>query len=81
MVDALASGASDRKVVEVRVLFWAPVICSRSFAERFKTLGNLLETSLAWPAAFAVVRVQSRCNGGHAGGQLKVAQRSGPQWL
>ena len=25
MVDALASGASDRKVVEVRVLFWAPL--------------------------------------------------------
>ena len=24
LVDALASGASDRKVVEVRVLFWAP---------------------------------------------------------
>lgn len=26
MVDALASGASDRKVVKVRVLFWAPVL-------------------------------------------------------
>jgi hypothetical protein len=26
LVDALASGASDRKVVEVRVLFWAPII-------------------------------------------------------
>ena len=24
LVDALASGASDRKVVEVRVLLWAP---------------------------------------------------------
>jgi hypothetical protein len=24
LVDALASGASDRKVVEVRVLSWAP---------------------------------------------------------
>ena len=24
LVDALASGASDRKVVEVQVLFWAP---------------------------------------------------------
>ena len=24
LVDALASGASDRKVVKVRVLFWAP---------------------------------------------------------
>ena len=27
MVDALASGASVRKDVEVRVLFWAPKIC------------------------------------------------------
>lgn len=25
LVDAPASGAGDRKVVEVRVLFWAPV--------------------------------------------------------
>ena len=29
LVDALASGASDRKVVEVRVLSWAPSCCSR----------------------------------------------------
>ena len=29
LVDALASGASDRKVVEVRVLFWAPqLLCA-----------------------------------------------------
>ena len=27
LVDALASGASDRKVVEVQVLFWAPSPC------------------------------------------------------
>ena len=26
LVDALASGASDRKVVEVRVLSWAPIL-------------------------------------------------------
>jgi hypothetical protein len=25
LVDTLASGASDRKVVEVQVLFWAPI--------------------------------------------------------
>ena len=25
LVDALASGASNRKVVEVQVLFWAPI--------------------------------------------------------
>ena len=25
LVDALASGASDRKIVEVRVFFWAPL--------------------------------------------------------
>ncbi len=25
LVDALASGASDRKIVEVQVLFWAPL--------------------------------------------------------
>ena len=37
MVDALASGASGRKAVEVRVLFWAPLktlkalICLRVF--------------------------------------------------
>jgi hypothetical protein len=24
LVDALASGASDRKIMEVRVFFWAP---------------------------------------------------------
>jgi hypothetical protein len=27
LVDALASGASGRKVVEIRVLFWAPPTC------------------------------------------------------
>jgi hypothetical protein len=27
LVDALASGASDRKVVEVQVLSWAPCSC------------------------------------------------------
>ena len=26
LVDALVSGTSDRKVVQVRVLFWAPII-------------------------------------------------------
>jgi hypothetical protein len=31
LVDALASGASDRKVVEVRVLFRAPIIGLISF--------------------------------------------------
>jgi hypothetical protein len=30
LVDALASGASDRKVVEVRVLFWAPYTANNS---------------------------------------------------
>ena len=25
LVDALASGASDRKIMEVRVFFWAPL--------------------------------------------------------
>ena len=30
LVDALASGASDRKVVEVQVLFWAPQILTNS---------------------------------------------------
>ena len=31
LVDAPASGAGDRKVVEVRVLFWAPPDLIRSF--------------------------------------------------
>ncbi len=30
LVDALASGASDRKVVEVRVLSWAPLLIARA---------------------------------------------------
>ena len=29
LVDAPASGAGDRKVVEVRVLFWAPNIANK----------------------------------------------------
>ena len=33
LVDALASGASDRKVVEVRVLFWAPSFERRCIAD------------------------------------------------
>ena len=31
LVDALASGASDRKVVEVRVLSWAPVFSQNAY--------------------------------------------------
>ncbi len=31
LVDTLASGASDRKVVEVQVLSWAPLITNRIF--------------------------------------------------
>ena len=31
LVDALASGASGRKAVEVRVLFWAPFLCPRVY--------------------------------------------------
>jgi hypothetical protein len=30
LVDTPASGAGDRKVVEVRVFFWAPIQASRS---------------------------------------------------
>jgi hypothetical protein len=30
LVDTPASGAGDRKVVEVRVFFWAPISSSRS---------------------------------------------------
>jgi hypothetical protein len=30
LVDALASGASDRKIVEVRVFFWAPHIQAKA---------------------------------------------------
>ena len=31
LVDAPASGAGDRMVVEVRVLFWAPFVLIRTF--------------------------------------------------
>jgi hypothetical protein len=32
LVDTPASGAGDRKVVEVRVFFWAPIQASRLYA-------------------------------------------------
>jgi hypothetical protein len=38
LVDTPASGAGDRKVVEVRVFFWAPIRSSRS------TILNLTKT-------------------------------------
>ena len=37
LVDAPASGAGDRKVVEVRVLFWAPFVLPEKSAEIEKT--------------------------------------------
>ena len=37
LVDAPASGAGDRKVVEVRVLFWAPFVLPDQSAEIEKT--------------------------------------------
>ena len=42
LVDALASGASDRKVVEVRVLFWAPF--NQKITLYFKALENYLDS-------------------------------------
>ena len=37
LVDTPASGAGDRKVVEVRVFFWAPIqVCNQQVAEPLK---------------------------------------------
>jgi hypothetical protein len=43
LVDALVSGTSDRKVVQVRVLFWAPFnVPDSAFAElHFKALHQI----------------------------------------
>jgi hypothetical protein len=46
LVDALASGASIRKDVEVRVLFWAPDIRSQVFVKACKTPVKLLKKLL-----------------------------------
>jgi hypothetical protein len=54
LVDALASGASDRKVVEVQVLFWAPYSGSTQYKEVSKAqqmLGFLLSGVLTNPVA------------------------------
>ena len=40
LVDAPASGAGDRKVVEVRVLFWAPYTLPEKSGKIDKTAGN-----------------------------------------
>ena len=45
LVDALVSGTSDRKVVQVRVLFWAPKKSSCNSCSFF-ILANLSEYSL-----------------------------------
>ena len=37
LVDALASGASVRMDVEVRVLFWAPIILNIDHHKRYKS--------------------------------------------
>ena len=79
LVDALASGASIRKDVEVRVLFWAPFTHSSSFAKGCKTAGKLPKLSSYWPQLFARVRLQSHSNGGLDGGHIATADESGPQ--
>ena len=40
LVDTLSSGASDRKVVEVQVLFWAPITDNTSILFHPKNLFN-----------------------------------------
>ena len=47
MVDALASGASDRMVVEVQVLFWAPNnIMLSPFHDVIRCSGKLAVTAV-----------------------------------
>ena len=50
LVDALASGASDRNVVEVRVLSWAPIFqtASRFGAAPFVLWGSVAVVSDWW---------------------------------
>jgi hypothetical protein len=63
LADALASGASGRKVVEVRVLSWAPSAASPG------RLGGVL---LRRPTSFAILTSNRRANPGslHIGKRL-----------
>ena len=44
LVDTPASGAGDRKVVEVRVFFWAPIQASSVFTENIRSLTKTRES-------------------------------------
>ncbi|MCK0546385.1 hypothetical protein KJW28_01275, partial [Pseudomonas syringae pv. aptata] len=53
LVDTPASGAGDRKVVEVRVFFWAPIQKNRANGSVFSFLGSqshLFQISRPHPA-------------------------------
>ena len=77
LVDALASGASIRKDVEVRVLFWAPDIRSQVFVKACKTPVKLLNNTFNWLRLFVLVRHQSQSSGGFFGGYSKKAKMRG----
>jgi hypothetical protein len=55
LVDALASGASGLTAVKVRVLSWAPLVCSQLFAPLHKWLKILEIRKEICPPLFAVV--------------------------
>src|SRR6202008_4900280 len=59
LADALASGASGRKVVEVRVLSWAPFICLLAPCSV-----SPVPRKNRWPARPALHRVRPRFTSG-----------------
>jgi hypothetical protein len=56
LVDTPASGAGDRKVVEVRVFFWAPIQTKPSQALGFVLLGVWIPTSAYFPSPAICLR-------------------------
>ena len=51
LVDTPASGAGDRKVVEVRVFFWAPIQLKMFSLNTFKPHKNPRKRVFAFPAS------------------------------
>ena len=71
LVDALASGASIRKDVEVRVLFWAPFIQSLLFIQSCSNQAILVLSMHYCPSMFGDAILQSQSFGGRSRGILK----------
>ena len=66
LVDAPASGAGDRKIVEVRVLFWAPLfhafLVSSSRLFSINTTGYQLQQFITLLLSYAMHAEAAQCN-------------------